>query len=138
MVIYENGQRELFREVVNKPTLEDEHLIKAKERSGTEEENFAAEYTVDAPFPHNPNEEEIMPAGIRKRVQYRPMRISVGLEPFQLGMDTEFMIIKNAFNFGFGYLYYFPDDLAIVSSQHANVYGSLYLPVNLLLENYEK
>ncbi|GAB3021588.1 hypothetical protein GCM10027284_46330 [Cyclobacterium sediminis] len=141
MVIYENGQREIFKEIANSDLQKDENILQNGDSSDRQELNLATEPLPDSSFlsdPNRLNQDDMVTTTRGNKVEYKPSRINVGLEPFQLGMDTEIRIIRNAFNMGLGYLYYFPKDLPVFSSQHVNVYGSFYLPVNLLLENYEK
>ncbi len=131
MVIYQNGQREIFRNVPNESS---NGAIKEIENRILDTQTPLPVHTT----PINSFENESSMEKTKRKVRYLPHRINVGLEPLHAGVDTEFRIIRNAFNLGFGYLYYFPEELNVVSSQYANIYGSLYLPINLILKNYEK
>lgn len=126
MILYSNGQREIINQ---SQTLASTTAQQTAARNNAAMQSTVAQTTkIDTAVDYR-----------KLKVKYAPSRINIGLQqPLSIGTDVEFRIIKNCFNIGVTYNYLFPKDDYILTSNFGFLYGSLYLPLNRVIGNYEK
>lgn len=133
MILYSNGEREMIESnntpiSTSVPKLQETTSPpQAQKIEPTEESSIVTRN-------NSSNQRDLK----KEKVDYRPTRLIIGLQaPLEFGSDTEVRLIRNFLNIGVTYLYGFPKDDGITGTQFGSLYGSIYLPINRLLKNYE-
>lgn len=133
MILYSNGEREMMEgnnTPISTPTTKLQETTSPRQTQKIE--------STEKPSIITTNNSSTQTDVKKEKVDYRPTRLIIGLQsPLEFGSDIEVRLIRNFLNIGVTYLYGFPKDDSITGTQFGNLYGSIYLPINRLLKNYE-